>query len=342
MKFAWLIRAALLALLVAAGGCVTFEEQSTTVRYDEATDELRIFHVYSGIGTEDKDGPTASELEQLDEVLQGNQSYFFDNWVLCWDRDSLVEEIAGLQEVDVADVKLDLDAPLDPTNLVSALTFFYANSQITNGPVYRDAEGRLCATQTLTITRAKTVVELINTLVLPTILEEEVAKQQAADAEGDADDDEADDADDDEDDGPDYDEVLILAAIRDGHRIIQLYEGGFAIRIPMDRQEFMRARHSTIRKAILELAEMDTEDDDEDVASMHKFLVLFTQDFQFYHHDGHMVVELGSPSQSSATFSMIVDDPPARDLAPALQARDIPILPTYDPTTPRATYLGTE
>jgi len=52
-------------------GCLEFEDQTLTYRYDASTDTLRIFQDYHGIfGADDTAKVTDAEMEQLDSVLK--------------------------------------------------------------------------------------------------------------------------------------------------------------------------------------------------------------------------------------------------------------------------------
>ena len=63
-------------------GCLEFEQQTLTYRYDAKTDTLRIFQSYQGIfGADAKDGLSQDELAQLDSVLTGQRTFFFANWI---------------------------------------------------------------------------------------------------------------------------------------------------------------------------------------------------------------------------------------------------------------------
>jgi hypothetical protein len=70
--------------------------------------------------------------------------------------------------------------------------------------------------------------------------------------------------------------------------------------------------------------------------------MLMAQDVQAYNHDGVAVFELGSPQGHAASLTLDLNAPTETDLVPALTARGIEILPTYDVAKARTAYLGGE
>src|SRR5262245_49230124 len=80
----------LVACMGLVTGCLEFEQQTLTYRYDAKTDTLRIFQSYQGIfGADGNDGLSKDELEQLNSVLTGQRTFFFSNWVWEFNRDAL-------------------------------------------------------------------------------------------------------------------------------------------------------------------------------------------------------------------------------------------------------------
>ena len=80
-------------------GCLEFEDQTLTYRYDAGTDTLRIFQDYHGIfGADDAAKVTPAEEEQLDSVLKGQRTFFFANWILEYNREQLREFLGQLKD----------------------------------------------------------------------------------------------------------------------------------------------------------------------------------------------------------------------------------------------------
>ncbi len=91
-----LLRIGLLLLACAISGCVEFQEQTMSYRYDKAADELRIFQDYRGIfgGGDGADSTPGTELSgreqgELASVLEGQRTFFFANWIFEYDREAM-------------------------------------------------------------------------------------------------------------------------------------------------------------------------------------------------------------------------------------------------------------
>jgi len=86
------------ACLALFTGCLDFEQQTLTYRYDAKTDTLRIFQSYQGIFGEDtNDGLSPDEIEQLDSVLSGQRTFFFANWIWEYNHDELRQTMDELK-----------------------------------------------------------------------------------------------------------------------------------------------------------------------------------------------------------------------------------------------------
>lgn len=133
-------------------GCLEFESQTLTYRYDAKTDTLRIFQVYQGIFGEDRpDELSDKELGQLQSVLSGQRTFFFANWIWEYDRDAVRK---GLE--DLGKPEAPQDAKLEPAARAQREAFFNLlldNVQVENGAFYLDGQGKLCGTQLVTVSR---------------------------------------------------------------------------------------------------------------------------------------------------------------------------------------------
>lgn len=146
-------------------GCVDYGQQTLTYRYDAKTDTLRIFQVYQGIFGEDQpEGLSEKELVQLQSVISGQRTFFFANWIWEYDRDEVRKGLDSLNKPDAnADAKADAkpDAKLDPAARLRRETFFNLlldNVEVENGTFYLDDQGRLCAVQSVTVSRFSKLV----------------------------------------------------------------------------------------------------------------------------------------------------------------------------------------
>lgn len=137
----------LLALLT---GCLEFDEQTMSYRYDPATDTLRIFQEYHGIHAE-SGAVRQEEREQLDSVLKGQRTFFFNNWITEFNRATVTERLETLRDpARRPELKLpEAGHPKLETFLKRALD----QVRVENGPFYLDAHHLLCGVQYVTVTK---------------------------------------------------------------------------------------------------------------------------------------------------------------------------------------------
>lgn len=148
-----------LALLSA--GCLEFQQQTLTYRYDLKTDTFRIFQVYEGIfGGDQPSGLSEKEQEELQSVLSGHRTFFFSNWIMEYDRDQARKELDSLGKPEAGQ-----DAKDDPAARSRRQSFFRLlldNVDVENGGFYLDGRHRLCGVQRITITRFSSLVASAN------------------------------------------------------------------------------------------------------------------------------------------------------------------------------------
>ena len=141
-----------LALLT---GCLEFDEQKMSYRYDPTTDTLRIFQEYRGIhaesGTVDQ-----VEREQLDSVLKGQRTFFFNNWITEFNRKTVTETLETLRD-PARHTELKLPEAGHP-KLETFLKRTLDQVRVENGPFYLDARHRLCGVQYVTVTKWLTLL----------------------------------------------------------------------------------------------------------------------------------------------------------------------------------------
>jgi hypothetical protein len=68
-----------LAAVTVTAGCIDFDGQLLSYRYDQAADTLRIFQLYEGIHTDKKAAPDNSEIDDLRSVVCGERTFLFTN-----------------------------------------------------------------------------------------------------------------------------------------------------------------------------------------------------------------------------------------------------------------------
>ncbi len=138
-------------------GCLDYGQQTLTYRYDRKSDTLCIFQIYQGIFGEDQQvGLSEKELAQLQSVLSGQRTFFFANWIWEYDRDEVSK---GLDNLDRPDAPPE--AKMDAAAHTRRETFFRLlldNVQVENGAFYLDDQGKLCAVQSVTVSRFSKLV----------------------------------------------------------------------------------------------------------------------------------------------------------------------------------------
>ena len=149
----------LLALLplLCVTGCLEFEDQTLTYRYDAGTDTLRIFQDYHGIfGADDAAKVTDAEVEQLDSVLKEQRTFFFANWIFEYNREQLREL---LKELKNPEKRREMNQPETAiARYEKLMTLAVDNVRVENDGFYFDAKGRLCGNQKVTVTRVTKLI----------------------------------------------------------------------------------------------------------------------------------------------------------------------------------------
>jgi len=157
-------------------GCLEFEDQTLTYRYDPGTDTLRIFQDYHGIfGADDTAKLTDPEVEQLDSVLKGQRTFFFANWIFEYNREQLREL---LQELKDPQKRKELTETAS-ARFEKLLTLAVDNVRVENNGFYFDAKGRLCGSQKVTVTQVTKLIAAGNDAVHE-IIKAEAGKQETS------------------------------------------------------------------------------------------------------------------------------------------------------------------
>ena len=147
--------------------CIEFETEEIVYHHDEEKDEIRMKLIYEGIfgnlkvgqnmqkNPDDKAAPeklNQLQVEQLASVLNGDQAFFFSNWIFKYKRVALKEMLKEEPKGSLAFGKPEKD-------LIEALI---KNVEIDSVGFYRDKDGRLCGAQTLRLSNASKVISLAN------------------------------------------------------------------------------------------------------------------------------------------------------------------------------------
>jgi hypothetical protein len=148
--------AVVLATVALAFGCLAFEEQILTVRYDADQDRLTLVIDYRGLYAETEDAKGTAfyqrdvqEAEaQLDRAVVNRTVALFGNWPLALD----------LPELRANGVPEDWAEPL----IRARINRFVQGVSILNAGFYRDAAGRPCGMQVVTMEEATEGLALAN------------------------------------------------------------------------------------------------------------------------------------------------------------------------------------
>jgi len=169
---------ALLPMLLLSG-CLEFEDQTLTYRYDAAADILRIFQDYHGIfGADNTAKVTAEEEDQLDSVLKGQRTFFFANWILEYNREQLSEL---LQELKDPQKRKERNIPETAgARFEKLLTLALDNVRVENNGFYFDAKGRLCGSQKVTVTHVAKLIAAGNDAIRESIKAEAAKPETSA------------------------------------------------------------------------------------------------------------------------------------------------------------------
>lgn len=153
------LAAVLLVTTLTFTGCIEWEHQTVSYRYDRKTDTLLIFQDFQGIhGANNQDKLIDKEVTQIKSVINGERTFFFANWVFEINMKQLRDQLADLK--DESGDTVDEDVALRKT--ISALELFLKNCSIENGDFYLNKQKDLSATQRITIRNVSKILPLVN------------------------------------------------------------------------------------------------------------------------------------------------------------------------------------
>jgi hypothetical protein len=146
---------ALATLLLA--GCIQFVEQTMSYRYDAASDTLLIYQRYTGIsGESEESGLSDNERAQLDSVLQGERTFFFNNWITELNLSAIRKHLQD-NPPGADDATKQAEATL--------IRLLAESVHISNGPFFLDDQGRLCGVQRVTVRNVTRLLAAGNALI---------------------------------------------------------------------------------------------------------------------------------------------------------------------------------
>ena len=153
-------------------GCLDFEKQTMVYRHYPKGDTLVIWQQYEGIyGENDPEGLSPQEIDQLDSVVKGQRTFFFNNWIAEYNAQQLEEDVAQLRN-DLRTEDWTEEKKAFTRQSIALCELIKKNIRIRNGPFYLNPEGKLSATQEVTVTQVSRIVAAANQLILAGLQQE--------------------------------------------------------------------------------------------------------------------------------------------------------------------------
>ena len=157
--------------LLLATACLDFERQTMTACYYPKTDTMVILQNYESIFGDDLgDEPSEREFDELNSVLNGRVTFFFDNFGAVYDADQLAESIVEMK-AELAKGNAELDGAIVERQ-IGLIKLLLANVKIETGPFYLKKNNRLCGVQRVTIRDVKKIIKAVNISLRDFILSE--------------------------------------------------------------------------------------------------------------------------------------------------------------------------
>lgn len=148
-------------LLLIGTGCIEFERQTMTYEHNPGADTLRIHQTYQGIyGADDVTQLREQERVQLAEVMRGQRTFFFSNWIFELNLGTYKDALAN-RSVPETDSLKEAHRRAS-TNLLALLI---ANVRVENGRFFLNDQGRPCGTQRVTIRNVSRLIAAGNELI---------------------------------------------------------------------------------------------------------------------------------------------------------------------------------
>ncbi len=116
------------------------------------------------------DEPSEREFDELNSVLNGRVTFFFDNFGAVYDADQLAESIVEMK-AELAKGNAELDGAIVERQ-IGLIKLLLANVKIETGPFYLKKNNRLCGVQHVTVRNIKKIVEAVNFSLRDLILSE--------------------------------------------------------------------------------------------------------------------------------------------------------------------------
>lgn len=172
-----------LIIVLAAGtvtaGCIDFDQQLLSYRYDQQADTLRIFQLYEGIHAEKKAAPVKSEIDELRSVVCGERSFLFTNWIYEFHRSGMeAQRRKVLKEAEEAGPGPERTAMTIYARLIELLL---AAVQVDNGQFFINPAGELSGFQFVSVTGVSRLLPQVNRELVRLAATDELEKFSDAD-----------------------------------------------------------------------------------------------------------------------------------------------------------------
>jgi hypothetical protein len=154
----------LFAVILLCTSCVDFDSQTLSFRYEKDKDELRVFQLYERIHADGSKGKLSDkEKKQLAKILNGQVSYFFNNWIIAYTPEMIDDAIGSLTKAQgkTADDEAEIK------NVRAAIAFFKdlkASVKVVNGQFFLNDKQELCGYQTITVSNVSRLIKTANEL----------------------------------------------------------------------------------------------------------------------------------------------------------------------------------
>ena len=288
----------LLLLAVLLPGCLEFDSQDVFLHYDPAQDQLDLLFVYRGLHADTKGDQTRrieEAVEHLEEAQQSGAFAFWSNYP--W--------------------------RLRPRHDRTHMQLLLPHLQVENGPLFKDADGRLCGYQLVRFSKVKKLLDKVNT-VLSLMLETRVLTK------GDwplLPDHEVDDESRDR----------ITDFLRGRGQVLRLRDACLELQLPLSEPDSRWLREQVARSLLRDLLnELDRAKASEpnaevrlfeQIARTPTFQLLASQDVSWVREAGMTRLQLGVPGQPQQTLRSAAKGSYDPALLKALEARKVAIGP---------------
>jgi len=201
----------LLLCMLILSSCVEFERQTLIYKYDEKTDTLKMFQIYTGIsGSDALFTISDKEKNELNSVFKGERTFFFSNWLYAYNRKQLAGFIA------------DPNSKKIKKYFIPLLKLIVDNTKITNGEFYYSRGKKLTAYQTATVRNITEIINEFNKIINSNLIKDFVSDkkfQYKASAS------------------------MLLDSCKDSYKWVSIDGNSIRIKSPLAKSDFMKIKN---------------------------------------------------------------------------------------------------